>query len=85
MPEPDAYLTGTVTVPKHNDLVPLIETLNLLENSRVTNGMSDLFSPAMGMPGGEGVKPPDAALVALDPESDRWGPVGARCECGVSR
>jgi len=65
MPEPDAYLTGTVTVPKHNDLVPLIETLNLLENSRVTNGMSDLSSPAMGMPGGDGVKPPDAALLPL--------------------
>jgi hypothetical protein len=31
--------------------VPLVEILNLLENSRVTNGMSDLSSPAMGMPG----------------------------------
>ena len=50
MPEPDAYLTGTVLVQKHDDLIPLIDTLNYLESSRVCNGMSDLFSPAMGMP-----------------------------------
>ncbi len=65
MPEPDAYLTGMVTVPKHNDLVPLIEILNVLENSRVTNGMSDLGSPAMGLPAGDDSKPPDAAFSAL--------------------
>ena len=65
MPEPDAYMTGTVTVPKHNDLVPLIETLNVLENSRITNGMSDLTSPAMGMPAGDDSKPIDAAFAAL--------------------
>lgn len=50
MPQPDAYLTGTVLVHKHNDLIPLIDTLNFLESSRVCNGMSDLTSPAMGMP-----------------------------------
>ena len=45
MPEPDAYLTGTVHVSKHNDLIPLIDTLNYLESSRVCNGMSDLVEP----------------------------------------
>jgi 4-cresol dehydrogenase (hydroxylating) len=64
MPEPEAYLTGTVMVPKHDDLVPLIRTLNLLENSRITNGMSDLTSPAMGMPAADGDKPMSAALAA---------------------
>src|SRR4029453_12959486 len=61
MPEPDAYLTGTVLVPKHNDLIPLIDTLNYLESSRVCNGMSDLYSPAMGMPA-----PYDAPPLARD-------------------
>jgi hypothetical protein len=57
-------MTGTVTVPKHNDLVPLIETLNVLENSRVTNGMSDLTSPAMGMPAPDDAPPLSAQLAA---------------------
>ena len=48
MPEPDAYLTGTVSVPKHQDLVPLVDILNFLENSGVVNGMPQLGSPLLG-------------------------------------
>jgi 4-cresol dehydrogenase (hydroxylating) len=48
MPEPEAYLTGTVSVPKHQDLVPLVDTLNFLENSGVVNGMPQLGSPLLG-------------------------------------
>jgi 4-cresol dehydrogenase (hydroxylating) len=48
MPEPDAYLTGTVTVPKHQDLVPLVDILNYLENSGIVNGMPQLGSPLLG-------------------------------------
>jgi FAD/FMN-containing dehydrogenase len=48
MPEPDAYLTGTVSVPKHADLVPLVDILNFLENSGVVNGMPQLGSPLLG-------------------------------------
>jgi (+)-pinoresinol hydroxylase len=50
MPEPDAYLSGTVTVPRHDDLIPLVKILNYLENTRVTNGMPDLSSPLLGIP-----------------------------------
>jgi FAD/FMN-containing dehydrogenase len=50
MPEPDAYLSGTVTVPRHDDLIPLVKILNYLENTRVTNGMPDLGSPLLGIP-----------------------------------
>ncbi len=50
MPEPDAYLSGTVTVFRHDDLIPLVNTLNYLENTRVTNGMPDLASPLLGIP-----------------------------------
>ena len=28
MPQPDAYLTGTVTVPKYEDLIPLVDILD---------------------------------------------------------
>src|SRR5580658_1109 len=42
MPEPDAFLSGTVLVPRHNDLIPLIDAVNYLENSRVSNGFSEL-------------------------------------------
>jgi (+)-pinoresinol hydroxylase len=48
MPEPDAYLSGTVTVPKHDDLIPLVEIMTNLENLRVTNGMPELGSPLLG-------------------------------------
>ena len=50
MPEPDAYLSGTVTVSRHDDLIPLVNTFNYLENTRVTNGMPDLGSPLLGIP-----------------------------------
>jgi len=50
MPEPDAYLSGTVFVPRFQDLIPLVETLNYLENTRATNGMPDLGSPLLGIP-----------------------------------
>ncbi len=50
MPEPDAYLSGTVIVPRHDDLIPLVHILTYLENTRVTNGMPDLASPLLGIP-----------------------------------
>jgi (+)-pinoresinol hydroxylase len=50
MPEPDSYLSGTVTVPRHDDLIPLVRILNYLENTRVSNGMPDLASPLLGIP-----------------------------------
>jgi FAD/FMN-containing dehydrogenase len=48
MPEPDAYLTGDVIVPKHDDLAALVDTLNVLENSGIVNGMPQLGSPLLG-------------------------------------
>ncbi len=34
MPEPEAYLAGTVTVPKHDDLVPLVDIVARLKICR---------------------------------------------------
>jgi 4-cresol dehydrogenase (hydroxylating) len=48
MPEPEAYLTGTVIVPRYADLIPLVDTLNFVENSGVVNGMPQLGSPLLG-------------------------------------
>ena len=45
MPEPDAYLSGTVYVPRHDDLIPLVDIMTNLENTRVTNGMPDIGQP----------------------------------------
>jgi hypothetical protein len=65
MPQPDAFLSGTVLVPRHQDLIPLIDTVNYLENSRVSNGFSELASPAMGVPAADDAKPMEPALKAL--------------------
>jgi 4-cresol dehydrogenase (hydroxylating) len=48
MPEPEAFLTGTVVVPRYADLIPLVDTLNFVENSGVVNGMPQLGSPLLG-------------------------------------
>ena len=44
-PEPQAYLTGTVMVPKHDDLVPLVDTLAFLMNSGIVVGSTSVASP----------------------------------------
>jgi (+)-pinoresinol hydroxylase len=49
MPQPEAYLSGTVLAAKRDDLDSLIKALNHLENGGVTNGMPDLGSPLLGI------------------------------------
>jgi FAD/FMN-containing dehydrogenase len=48
MPQPDAYFSGRIVVPRYEDLVPLVDILNYLENVGVTNGMPDLGSAVYG-------------------------------------
>ena len=62
MPEPDAYLTGTVTVPKYDDLVPMVDVLTFLENSGISNGMPSLGSPILG---GFMMPPPAPEVTAM--------------------
>jgi (+)-pinoresinol hydroxylase len=82
MPEPDAFLSGTVYAPRHDDLIPLVEIMTNLENTRVTNGMPDLGSPLLSIPmiaeidkwnRGEGPPPPDAELAGLLAKSEGGG------------
>jgi (+)-pinoresinol hydroxylase len=44
-PEPEAYLTGTVSVSKHDDLHPLVSTLAYLMNSGIVTGTFSVVSP----------------------------------------
>ncbi len=50
MPEPEAYLRCTVSVPRYKDLIPLVDILNHVENARIVNGFPDLASPLLGYP-----------------------------------
>ena len=50
MPEPEAYLRGTVSLTRYSDLKPMVETLNYLENARITAGFPDIASPLNGLP-----------------------------------
>ena len=43
MPRPEAMQSATVMVSRTEDVVPLIDTLNLLENQHVVNGSTQLF------------------------------------------
>ena len=47
MPEPEAFLAGTVLVPKHDDLVPLVDTLAHLKNLQILQSMIALGSPLL--------------------------------------
>ena len=43
MPRPEAMQSATVVVTRAEDVVPLIDTVNLLENQHVVNGSTQLF------------------------------------------
>jgi 4-cresol dehydrogenase (hydroxylating) len=64
MPEPEAYLAGTVSLFKYDDLVPFVDILNYLENSGIYNGMPFLGSPLLGgLEPGESFRAPPAPEV----------------------
>ena len=50
MPRPEAYMSANVQVMREEDIVPLMDTLNLLENQHVVNGSTSLFGGAIGGP-----------------------------------
>jgi (+)-pinoresinol hydroxylase len=54
MPRPEAMQTATVQGAREDDIVPLLDTLNLLENQHVVNGSTSLFGgpPPPGAPAG---------------------------------
>ena len=60
MPQPEAYLSGSVTVPKRKDLIALVEHVNYLEDCGLI-GQPEYSSPLTPRFAG----PPDTALTAL--------------------
>ena len=68
MPQPEAYLSGMVTVYKHDDLIALVDIMNYLENANIYTGMPFLGSPLVNptlAPGEEVRKPPPPEVVEL--------------------
>jgi (+)-pinoresinol hydroxylase len=70
MPEPEAFLHGTVHLGKRDDLHQLVKILNFVENSGVTNGMPDMGSALLGIQSIEEFarSMADEAAPAVDPE-----------------
>ena len=63
MPQPEAYLSGSIEVSRHDDLVPFVDILSELENSGLFTGMPFLGSPLLG-----GLDPGDTLRTAPRPE-----------------
>jgi FAD/FMN-containing dehydrogenase len=49
MPQPEAFLLGSVFAPRYDDLHSLIDTLNYIENSGLSTGLPQLASPLLGV------------------------------------
>ena len=63
MPEPEAYLSGTVKVFRREDLIPLVEIMTRLENQEIYTGMPSFGSPLLG-----GLDPGDSQRTPPSPE-----------------
>lgn len=75
MPAPEAHATGMVTVPKHHDIIPLIDIIGRLEQAKIVQGLWNLSSPITGTPGNAAhesgpPKPPSPEIMAIlnDPD-----------------
>ena len=51
MPAPENFATGVVTVPKFHDLIPLVDIIGRLEQSKIVQGLWTLSSPTTGVRG----------------------------------
>jgi (+)-pinoresinol hydroxylase len=51
MPQPENHAVGVVSVPRFNDLIPLVDAIGKLEQGKIVQGLWTLSSPTTGMPG----------------------------------
>lgn len=58
MPRPEAMQTATVRVSNEQDIIPLVDLLNRLENGHVVNGSTGLFGGGFGQPPAPGTQAP---------------------------
>jgi 4-cresol dehydrogenase (hydroxylating) len=54
MPRPEAFQQATISIEREADLVPLLDTLNRLENQHVVTGSTGLFGGGLGGFGAQG-------------------------------
>ncbi len=73
MPEPEAYLAGTVLVPKHDDLVPLVDIVARLKNLQILHSMIALGSPLLYYRASQGQSMLDVPGGPSIAEMDRLG------------
>jgi len=82
MPQPEAYREITVSVPRHDDLIPFVDTLSYLLNSGITQGTILLDSPLLNyrvaqggqmldLPGGPSVA--EMERIGRDKNLAYWG------------
>jgi len=69
MPRPEAYTSGTVQVSREQDIVPLLDILNLLENQHVVNGSTSLFGGGFGPQPAAGAPAWTCSLPIYGPET----------------
>jgi len=50
MPEPEAFLKGTVHLSSYRDLIPLVDIMTEMENQKIFTGFPDINSPLLGSP-----------------------------------
>jgi 4-cresol dehydrogenase (hydroxylating) len=51
MPPPENHATGVVTTPNFRDIIPLVDAIGRLEQSKIVQGLWTLSSPTTGTPG----------------------------------
>jgi len=70
MPPPENFATGVATVPKFRDIIPLVDAIGRLEQSKIVQGLWTLSSPTTGTPGFAAhetgpSKPQDPVILAI--------------------
>lgn len=70
MPAPENFATGVVTVPRFHDIIPLVDIISRLEQSKIVQGLWTLSSPTTGTPGfaaheSADTKPQDPRILAI--------------------
>jgi 4-cresol dehydrogenase (hydroxylating) len=74
MPPPENHATGVVMVPKFRDLIPLVDIIGRLEQSKIVQGLWNLSSPTTGTRGdaahGGGAANVDPRILAILSDPD---------------
>lgn len=88
MPQPEAFATGRVSVPKYHDLIPLVDIMNRLEAGHIVQGGFNLSCPIIGTSIGGGPtamvptqQDPEIMAVVNDPTGfvpERLDPLGVK-------